>query len=62
MTNLTKDELASLVAAVVTQIMQGQSTAPKAASISAPADRLAQKDRALISGLSAKASKRPTSS
>jgi hypothetical protein len=32
MTSLSKDELASLVAAVVTQIMQGQSAAPKASS------------------------------
>jgi hypothetical protein len=49
MTNLTKDELASLVAAVVTQIMQGQAASPKPA-IYSPVDKLAQKDRSLIAG------------
>jgi hypothetical protein len=54
MTNLSKDELASLVAAVVTQIMQGQSATPKAVSHflpkgshAAPSD-LASKDQQLI--------------
>jgi hypothetical protein len=32
MTNLTKDELASLIASVVTQVMQGQSATPKTSS------------------------------
>jgi|SRR6516164_1062026 hypothetical protein len=50
MTNLSKDELASLVAAVVTQIMQGQNAGSKPASMASPVDRLVQRDAAIRAG------------
>jgi hypothetical protein len=51
MGNLTQEQLAALIANVVSQVMQGQSAAPKAPAISSPVDRLAQKDRSLVAGL-----------
>jgi hypothetical protein len=54
MGNLTQEQLAALIANVVSQVMQGQSTAPKATSRflpkgskAAPTD-LASKDAALV--------------
>jgi hypothetical protein len=50
MTNLTKDELASLITSIVAQVMQGQTVTPKPAFISSPVDKLAQRDAAIRAG------------
>jgi hypothetical protein len=50
MAQLDQTQLSQIVQAVISAL-QVQGTAPKPASISAPADRLAQKDRSLIAGL-----------
>jgi hypothetical protein len=55
MTNLTQDQLAQLIASVVSQVMQqGQATSPKAPAISAPADKLAQRHAAILKGFQRK--------
>jgi hypothetical protein len=55
MTNISKAELAELIAQTVTQILAGQAASPtKAPAISAPGNSLEAKDRALISGLKRK--------
>jgi hypothetical protein len=50
MGNLTQEQLAALIANVVSQVMQGQTAAPKAPAISAPGNSLEAKDRALVQG------------
>ena len=49
MTNLSQQDLARLVAEVV-KALHDNGSAPKAASISQPVDKLALKDKALIAG------------
>jgi hypothetical protein len=49
MGNLTQEQLAALIANVVSQVMQGQTAAPKAPAISAP-DKLAQRHAAILRG------------
>jgi hypothetical protein len=50
---LNQDQLSQIVQAVISAL-QVQGTAPKAASISQPVDRLAQKDRSLVAGFKRK--------
>src|SRR5262249_10674556 len=49
MAQLDQTQLSQIVQAVISAL-QVQGTAPKAASISTPADKLAQRDRSLIAG------------
>jgi hypothetical protein len=51
---LNQTELAQIVSAVLAALNTSNSSTPKAASISAPVDTLAQKDRALIAGFKRK--------
>src|SRR5436190_24288702 len=53
MAKLDQEALAQIVNAVLASL-QGQPASPKAAAIAQPADRLAAKDRALVSGLKRK--------
>ena len=54
MGNLTQEQLAALIANVVSQVMQGQTAAPKAAPVSAPVDKLAQRHAAILKGFQRK--------
>ena len=60
MTNLTKDELASLITSIVAQVMQGQTVTPKPAFISSPVDKLAQRDAAIRAGFARRGIKNVT--
>ena len=51
---LNQTQLAQIVSAVLAALNTSNSSTPKAASISAPVDTLAQKDRALIAGFKRK--------
>jgi hypothetical protein len=50
MGNLTQEQLAALIANVVSQVMQGQTASPKAPAICSPADKLAQRDASIRAG------------
>jgi len=47
---LTQEQLAALIANVVSQVMQGQSAGSKPASVASPVDKLAQRDAAIRAG------------
>ena len=53
MGNLTQEQLAALIANVVSQVMQGQTAAPNAAPVSAP-DKLAQRHASILAGFKRK--------
>ena len=50
MGNLTQEQLAALIANVVSQVMQGQSAGSKPASVASPVDKLAQRDASIRAG------------
>jgi hypothetical protein len=54
MGNLTQEQLAALIANVVSQVMQGQSAGSKPASGKPPITDLEAKDRALVAGFKRK--------
>jgi hypothetical protein len=51
---LNQTQLAQIVSAVLAALNTSNSSTPKAASISAPVDTLAQKDRSLVAGFKRK--------